>query len=401
MALTQLTQQAEKHLHKLCVEIPTRQLGSPGNQNAVKYFRLAMDENGFSVERQPFQCIDMRQGEIELSAGDRFFEAFISPYSLGCDIRAQLVHAATADQLEQLDFSGKLLLLSGEIAVEQLMPKNYVFYNPESHQRVHRLLEEKKPAAVIAATGRNPELAGGMYPFTLFEDGEFGFPTAYMKDVEGQELAKYTGREIHLRMEAERIPSTAENVSAQKGSQDNRIVVCAHIDAKHGTPGALDNAGGTTILMLLAELLKAYQGRQGVEILAINGEDNFSAGGEMEYLRRHQGKFGRIRLVINIDGVGFQERPTGISYYECPERIKKTAEGALADHPGIEEMPQWYQGDHMVFLSQGVPAIALTTSGFSEVWSDIAHTEKDTLEIVDVGKLADAAIYIHELILRL
>jgi len=401
MASIQLFQQAENHLRKLCVDIPTRRLGSPGNQIAVNYFAQVMAENGFTVERQPFACIDMRQGDIQLGAGDRSFEAFISPYSLACDIRAELVHATTAGQLEQMDIKGKLLLLSGEIATEQLMPKNYVFYNPEENQHIHRLLEEKLPAAVIAATGRNPELAGGMYPFPLFEDGDFGFPAAYMKDVEGVELAKYTGAEIHLKMDAERIPSTAENISAQKGNQEERIVVCAHIDAKHGTPGALDNAGGTTILMLLAELMKKYQGRQGVEILAINGEDNYSAGGEMEYLRRHQGNFGQIRLDINIDGVGYKEMPTGISYYECPESIKTTSEGLLAVHPGIEEMPQWPQGDHMVFLSQSVPAIALTTAGFSEVWADIAHTEKDTIDIVDCSQLSEAAEFIHELINRL
>lgn len=104
-----------------------------------------MEENGFIIERQPFACIDMRQGEIQFSASDRDFNAFISPYSLGCDIRAELVHATTAGQLEQMEIKGKLLLLSGEIAAEQLMPKNYVFYNPESHQRVHRLLEKKSP----------------------------------------------------------------------------------------------------------------------------------------------------------------------------------------------------------------------------------------------------------------
>lgn len=401
MASFHLIQQAEKHLKKLSVDISTRQLGSPGNQAAVQYFAQVMEKNGFTVERQPFACIDMRQGEIQLSARDRVFEAFISPYSLGCDIRAKLVHAATADQLKQLDIKGKLLLLSGEITAEQLMPINYVFYNPESHQRIHRLLEEMQPAAIIAATGRNPELVGGMYPFPLFEDGDFDFPAAYMKDVEGEVLAKYTGTEIHLKMDAERIPSTAENISAQKGNQAGRVVVCAHIDAKHGTPGALDNAGGTTILMLLAELMHTYQGGQGVEILAINGEDNYSAGGEMEYMRRHQGKFNQIRLDINIDGVGYQEIPTGISYYECPEEVKNHAEMILSDHAGIVEMPQWPQGDHMVFLSQGVPAIALTTAGFSDIWADIAHTEKDTIDIVDCEKLADAAEFIHKLMSRL
>ena len=51
-----------------------------------------------------------------------------------------------------------------------------------------------------------------------------------------------------------------------------------------GTPGALDNASGTTVLLLLAELLADYRGSLGVDIVAINGEDYYSAPGEIVYL---------------------------------------------------------------------------------------------------------------------
>ena len=60
--------------------------------------------------------------------------------------------------------------------------------------------------------------------------------------------------------------------------------ICAHIDSKMGTPGALDNASGTTVLLLLAELLADYRGSLGVDIAAINGEDYYSVTGEIVYL---------------------------------------------------------------------------------------------------------------------
>jgi aminopeptidase YwaD len=394
-------QLAETHIHTLCVEIPTRQVGSTGNQAATQYFANVMAKNGFKVESQPFDCIDMRLGEIELTADDQTFQASISPYSLGCDLRAELVKAATIEELEELDIKNKLLLLYGEITREQLMPKNFIFYNPEHHQRIYQVLEEKQPAAIIAATSRNPELAGGLYPFPMFEDGDFYIPSVYLKDTEGERLAEFHGRKVQLKMDAERIPSRAENISAQNGDQDGRIVFCAHIDAKAGTPGALDNAGGTTVLMLLAERLKDYHGAQGIEILAFNGEDYYSAGGQMEYLRRHSKDLGRIRLVINLDGVGYQGTPTGISFYECLQPIQDTAIQLLSEYADFEEMPQWFQGDHMVFVSQGVPAIAFTTAGFSEVWADIAHTPEDRPDKIDVKKLAEAAEFITTLINRI
>jgi aminopeptidase YwaD len=396
-----LARLAETHIHFLCKEIPTRQVGSAGNQSATQYFAEVMSQNGFKVERQTFDCIDMRQGDIELTAGDQAFEAFISPYSLGCDIRAELVKAENMEELEALDIKDKLLLLTGEITREQLMPKNFVFYNPEHHQQIYQLLEEKQPAAIIAATSRNPELAGGLYPFPLFEDGDFDIPSAYLKDTEGEKLAEFTGREAYLKMDAERIPSRAENISAQKGDQNGRIVVCAHIDAKAGTPGALDNAGGTTVLMLLADLMKDYENIQGIEILAFNGEDYYSAGGQMEYLRTHSTDLTSIRLVINLDGVGYHETPTGVSFYDCPQSLQDAATRLISEFREFEEMPQWFQGDHMVFVSQGIPAIAFTTAEFSDVWIDIAHTREDTPDKVDGEILAETAKFIFELIKRI
>ena len=301
-----LDSKARRYLIELCQKIPSRRVGSQGNRDATAFFKNVMEQFNFKVETQPFQCLDMRQGEIKLSAGGQDFEAFISPYTLACDVSAGLAVVSTVDELEAADVNGKILLLRGEIAKEQLMPKNFVFYNPEEHQRIYRLLEEKQPAAIISATSRNPELAGAVYPFPMFEDGDFNIPSAYMTDIEGEKLAAFGGSQVSLKIDAERIPSTAENISAIKGdAADKRIVVCAHIDAKPGSPGAVDNGGGSVVLMLLAELLGDYQGKSAVEILALNGEDYYSAGGQMEYLRRHQGSLGQISLAINLDGVGF------------------------------------------------------------------------------------------------
>ncbi len=58
--------------------------------------------------------------------------------------------AATLEELTALDCSGDILLLTGDLASEQLMPKNFPFDNPEHHRRLYALLEHKQPAAIIA-----------------------------------------------------------------------------------------------------------------------------------------------------------------------------------------------------------------------------------------------------------
>ena len=396
-----LDSNASRFLHELCVNITSRRVGSQGNQQATAFFKGVLQQFDFRVASQPFDCIDQRLGEIRLSAAGQYFEAFISPYTLACDIFTELAVAATIEELEMADVNGKILLLRGEIAKEQIMPKNFVFYNPEEHQRIYRLLEDKQPAAIISATTRNPELAGAVYPFPMFEDGDFDIPSAYITDVEGEKLAAFAGSQLSLKMDAERIPSTAENISAVKGNEaGKRIVVCAHIDTKPGSPGAVDNGGGTVVLMLLAELLKDYQGEGTIEILALNGEDYYSAGGQMEYLRRHQGRMDQIKLVVNLDGVGFAGHKTGLSFYECPEEFKQNALAVMDKYPGIEEMQPWFQGDHMVFVMNGVQAAALTTKGFIQMETEVAHTPKDDLDQINVDKLVEVARFLFDLIDR-
>jgi aminopeptidase YwaD len=200
-------------------------------------------------------------------------------------------------------------------------------------------------------------------------------------------------------MDAERIPSKAENVIAVKNEEDaSRVVVCAHIDAKAGTPGALDNAAGTITLLLLAELLKDEQLGVGVELVAINGEDHYSVGGEMAYLAANQDKFGDIKLAINMDGLGYRGHATGISFYDCPWYLEQKTRVVLARHTGIEEMNPWPQSDHMIFVANQVPALALTTTAFEELEAAIAHTDKDRSELVDIALLAETAEFLRDLL---
>ncbi len=108
-----------------------------------------------------------------------------------------------------------------------------------------------------------------------------------------------------------------------------RIVLCAHIDSKLDTPGALDNAAGVVTLLLLAELLADYDGGLGVEIVAINGEDYYAASGEKLYLEQNRGKLGDIVLSINLDAPGYRQGPTAYSLYECPDAIAAAIRSAF------------------------------------------------------------------------
>lgn len=392
-------EKAKEYLNIICGVKPNRRTGSQGNRAATDFFASRIKEWGYDIDATPFSCLDYETGKISLTCKGGSYEVFVSQFSPGCDVTAKLVPVSNVDELERVDCRDKLLLMYGEICAEQLMPKNFVFYNPDHHQRIYALLEEKQPAAIITATEKNPELVGSLYPFPLFEDGDFDIPSVYCTDIVGREILANPGVEFRLVIEAKRIPSTACNVIARKNpSAGQKIVVTAHIDAYWSTPGALDNASGTVVLLLLAEMLRDYQGESGIEIIAFNGEDYYSAGGQMDYLHRYRQEFANITTIINVDDVGYIHGKIAFSLYECPKETSRKAREVFGRYDGIMEGQPWYQGDHMIFVQNGKPAIAFTAEKVAELMANITHSPKDIPDIVACGKLVELAEALYSFI---
>ena len=399
MTTSYLADTVKQYLQKLCVEISNRCVGSLGNRQATDFFAEKMNTFGFQTECPKFDCIDWSHGEAHLTVDGEPYPAFVSPYSLKCSTSATLSAAATVEELENQEVSNNILLLHGEIAKEQLMPKNFTFYNPDHHQQIISLLERVKPLAIISATSRDPELAGGIYPFPLIEDGDFDIPSVYMTEGVGKSLAQHVGMQVSLKFEAERVPATGCNVIARKGRHPSqRIVIFAHIDAKIGTPGALDNAAGVTVLLLLAELLQDHSPSLTIELVALNGEDYYSAPGEVHYLQNNPDQLQDVYLGINLDVPGYIKGGTAYSLYDCPSEIAGKIQESFPKRKGFIEGEQWYQSDHSLFIMNNRPALAITSEQFTHLSTYITHTAKDTPELVDPSRLADTAMALQKLL---
>jgi len=394
-----LKEQISMDLTELCVNIGDRHPGSERNLRATNYVAHRLTAAGLEVSQTKLDCLDWEYGDIELKVGDQSVQAFVGPYNDSYQIRSDFRTAATIDELAKGDFTDKILVLHGQLCKEQLAAKNFIFYNPDHHQQIIALLEEKKPLAVIALTGRNPELTGALYPFPLIEDGDFRIPSVFLTEEEGSKILSQPTEEIYLNMESRRIPSQAYNViGKKKGQTAERVIFCAHIDTKKGTPGAVDNGGGVCLLLSLADLLQDYHGKYTIEFLVINGEDYYAYPGGMRYLADNQDKLEQIHLVVNSDGVGSQGSRTSYCYFNASELLVEMVERAFRDNQKFIPTEPWYQSDHSMFAMNGIPAVALTTENFTEIWSTIAHTSKDTIDMVDIGILADTAEALREFI---
>jgi len=383
---------AKQILESLCTDIPERPVGSAGNQQAAELIRQTFQRYGWQVGSQPFDCIDWQDGGATFEVGRIAPEVFASPFSPGCDVRAPLTAVASQADLAGQDLQGSILLLYGEIAKEQLFPRNFPYVTNDEHQEIYRLVEAARPAAVLTATAYNAQIVGGQYPCPMFEDGDFNLPSAFLSAEEGARLLAMVGQPARLTIRSVRKPSRGENVLASlPGRGQQRVVVCAHLDAKPGTPGALDNGTGIAILLLCAEMLADWQGNLGVQLIAINGEDYYSAPGEVALMTSLDGQAQEIALAINSDGVGYIHGHTAFSMYECPDDLAEVVRKTMHAVPGIVEGEPWPQSDHMVFAMQGIPAVALTSDAMWEMVSQVTHTAKDRLELVDVHKVVRAA----------
>lgn len=398
-----LKEKGSAYLGKFCKSIGSRRVGSPANRAATDYFESMVREFGFETLTPSFDCLDWCQAGSSLTVEDRIqFNTRTSPYSRGCYAEGPVSVVSTTDELQTVDARGKLLLVRGKLGKEQLMPKKFTFYNPDEHKRIIGLLEAKDPLAIIAATSRNPEVAGSTYLFPLVEDGDFEVPSVYLSEEEGIRLTRHAGRVGALKIHALRSPARGYNVIATRGDNSRgRVVNFAHIDTKDDTPGALDNASGIVILLLLAELLEDYSGSPGIELVALNGEDYYSNPGQQLYLEMNRNGFDDILLGINLDGVGYLEGGTAYSLYDLPSSTSALVRKSLGSRTGLIEGEKWYQGDHGLFINRGVPALAFTSEKVQELVGSTVHTPKDEPSLIETDKLVEVASGLRELIERL
>lgn len=383
---------SQLYLKTLCSVKPNRRTGSPGNREATDFFANTIRPYGYELDATPFDCLDYICVGSALTHDEAAFEVYVSPYSMGCNVLAELITISTMDELESTHCEGKILLLRGSICSEQLMPKNFVFYNPEHHQKIIALLESRKPAGIITATERKPEQVGALYPFPLIVDGDFDIPSVYCRDTVGDILATMQGESFRLRIDADRLPSSAANIIARlDGGVSGKVVITAHIDAYEDSPGASDNASGIVVLLLCAEMLSNYRKGACIEITALNGEDHYSAGGQMDYLKRYGDEFPDILLAVNVDDVGYKQGRSSYSFYECSPQLEKKAEDVLRRFDGLARGGQWFNGDHMIFVQSRVPSVAFTSECMPELMRTVTHTSSDTPDILDCHKLVEIA----------
>jgi aminopeptidase YwaD len=184
------------------------------------------------------------------------------------------------------------------------------------------------------------------------------------------------------------------NVSASTVGARPRVVLSAHLDSKVTTPGAFDNAGSVAAVLAAVEHGRVL--RAAVEVVLFNGEDHVDPCGELAWLAATD--LAGVTAAVNLDGAGVAGRRTQVSGLSCPADVEERLRALVASRPGWVVGEPWYESDHAIFAMRGVPSVAVTSEHVHDLLRDVAHTDRDTLEVVDVGVLADLADSLPDLV---
>lgn len=387
-----LATRIREDVERLCAH-PDRNPGTRGNRSATKYLAERMRSIGLETEVLTFEVPEWRFGRARIAAQDLVIDAHPGPYSPAVEDEGPLVVIRMPEDIGAADTPGAVLLLCDEIARTQFTPRGYPFYSDPDHAAILEALEAAHPSAVLAATDKSP-MTGALSPFPLIEEVGFGVPSAYMTVEQGDHLAKRVGNTVSVSIDSEVRPSSGEQpVGRLVGISGERMVVCAHMDSKPETRGALDNAAGVAVLLAAAELLGADMPGHTLDFVPFNGEDHVLAPGELAWLSVND-DLADISLAINIDAAGLLGGPSAYSLYGVDAATAATIEHLASGFADVGEGPQWPASDHMIFAMSGVPAIALTSMDLEAASREYTHTSSDRPSILDYDVLAGTARFI-------
>ncbi|QOX65590.1 M28 family peptidase [Anoxybacterium hadale] len=375
-----------------------RVIGSVKNKELNQLICDTAMEDGFETILFPFVCKYWKKGKSSITRFGVTYEIYTGPFSASYAGSRNFIKAGTMEELACACCEDDFLILTDSLSASPLMPMNFPFYFPEEHKQLIELIEEKKPAAVIAVTGKHPMC--GLNPFPLFEDGNFKIPNAYI-DSSTANIIFESNDPVFLEICSD---VTEENCSqlvvAKKKDTPTagRIVICAHMDTKNDTPGALDNAAGVAVLLEVMKKLSNYNGPYDLEFVPFNGEEHYEVKGQLEYLNYIQHMQTAVKMVINIDSPCMKGSKTAYSTYNFDKSLCDLVDRKLEEHSKIEKGPEWYAGDHVMFAFRGTPCMAVTSSNLFEDALELTHTPKDTAEQVELHLIEVTAAFIVDVI---
>jgi len=217
---------------------------------------------------------------------------------------------------------------------------------------------------------------------------------------------------------------TGKNVEAtlegEDPTSDKIFIVLGHYDSVSGSPGADDNAAGTTAALAAAEILSQYRFRHTIRFLAVDGEEQ-GLHGSSEYAEEAVNNGDNIIAVLNADMIGFAPNEGDDEFikiytntasewlYHYIENISIYYDAEIG---GLETIDDGYisNSDHASFVNYGYDATCYHEYNFNDYYHspndviinmNMNYDAKVTrLVIATLAELAEPVVHEHDIIAK-
>ena len=374
------------HVSVLCEQIGPRLSGTPADERTVEYISRHFRRCGAQVEVQDFPCPGWSHEATKLTllttSDPESLPAFAQTFTEACDVEAELVEISTRSELELApDLEGKVLMLSGEAADGLAADRNATLLSAEG----------RRPSAVIVIGNRETVST------KLIRDPFLRLPAAAVSHSVGMRLRGDEGRRVRLQIGARRYDSVGHNVIGRiPGEGEGHIVVAAHYDTAADSPGATDNASGTSVVLELCELFAAAGKRKlGLNFIAYGAEEYGRHGGNLggnlgsvEYVRRHPVEIKEAQAVVEADCIGtVAVRPRARVMGWSAQQSKGILD-LLQQFPRcIVDVRPETEAPRTAFNLPGVPVLAFV----NDYGKLPIHTAQDTIKLMNPDEMAFSA----------
>lgn len=405
------------HLNMLSDSIGVRWAGSAGEKKAAVYIRGRFDKYGLLESAiEEFELKTWEPGSASISlpgSGEESSKIDVRP-SLFCtpiSTTAPLVDVGYGQthEIEQLGRSldGSIVLISGG---------HEPFSPPESlPSRLERL------AGMGAVACITPQAAGGRFTSHAFagersDEDPYAvpMPMVHTSREDGALLARRatSGATVRLQVGSQRITGISRNVTGElAGSMwaDEWLVLGAHHDSTIDSPGANDNATGTSVVLEVARLLGQLKRDHGIgpgrSIRFVTfGAEEQAKQGSRAYVDRHYGPDPMPRMMINLDELAAGPmKGVALQFPELRSLVQKELDSmgeGLGCHVMAHVDPT---GDMYPFARKGIQSSMLWRWRFVARHPDVSfgHSSSDTVDKVRLRELKEYAGLLARLMLRL
>jgi len=242
----------------------------------------------------------------------------------------------------------------------------------------------------------------GTYIYNEFND--MGLTTRYQNWTSGS----YFGKNVEATLPGE------------DPTSDKVFVVLGHYDSVTSSPGADDNAGGTTAALAAAEILSQYRFRHTIRFLAVDGEEQ-GLHGSSEYAEEAATNGDNIIAALNADMIGFAPDPGDGDYINIYTNtasewlyyyIENISVNYATELNGLITIDDGYisNSDHASFVAEGYDAVCYHEYHFNSYY----HSSQDTIEhmnlsydakitrliVATLAELAEPILYEHDVMAK-